>query len=314
MTEELKGIEVHQEDGKANIVLDMSMFDLFNVCPCRYNYRHNLRKAPPINEKSKPLDMGGLVHEGLEVYFKMLKDEVKSYDDRMQAVVNRINFVSSDPDLSNSEPEEVDTVIRAVTESCDYWRFEDEQLIIHEVEQSFAYILYEDNFVRIIITGKIDLLVDIPPLGRSSGYTNLPIDHKSFSRDFEVPRLSNQFMNYTSAVGSNYLIVNRVGLYAKSSKLKPEDKYKRVPISYDHLMLEDWKHNVTQTILDDYLNCLSSGNWKMRFTSCFAWNRKCEYYEICESSGPEAKAFKLESRFATVSPWDVTAKLTKSQD
>src|SRR5574338_489579 len=124
-----QGIVIEPSGGKVNIVLDMSMFDLFSVCPARYNYRHNLLKAPTIARKSKPLDMGSLAHEGLEVYFKMLKDGAH-FSDRMDAALHRIKVIASDPEVSNAEPDEVEDVIKAVTESCDYWRFEDEHLEI----------------------------------------------------------------------------------------------------------------------------------------------------------------------------------------
>ena len=307
-----EGIQIEQKDGKANIIMDMSMFDVFELCQCRYDYRHNHNRGLPIEQKAKALDMGGLAHEGLEQYFNALKRQ-EPYSDRMQKCLMKIRQVSSDPSISNSDPDEVNLVLNAVEESCDFWRYEDEQLIVHEVERAFAYVLYEDEFVRIIITGKIDLLVDKPSLGHSAGYTNLPIDHKTFKREFEVPRLSNQFMNYCSATGSNYLIVNRIGLHdPEAKKPKPADeKFKRIPLSYDPFILAEWRENVKNVILDEYLSCLATGRWKMNFTGCLAFNRKCEYYEICETSGIEDKMRKLEDRFVPVSPWDVTSKFTK---
>lgn len=307
MTTETKSIEITQENNKANIVLDMSMFDLFSLCPCRYNIRHNLLKGPPIQQKSKSLDMGSLAHEGLEVYFKLLRDGI-NFKDRMQALTLKINTLAADPDVSNSEPEDVTHLINAVSRSCEIWRHEDEYFEILEVEQAFAYCLYEDEFVRIIITGKIDLLVNKRGMGNNASYEGLPLDHKTYQRDFEVPRLSNQFMNYCSAVGSNFIFVNRIPLHKN-----PDDElFKRIPLSYDAAMFESWRKNVTSIILNDYLTCIETGYWPQRFTSCFAWNRKCEAYEICEASGEEAKRIKLEDNFVTISPWDVTAKLVKN--
>jgi hypothetical protein len=77
------------------------------------------------------------------------------------------------------------------------------------------YLLYEDDDIRIYMTGKIDLRVN------TKGYTNLPYDHKTFSRSSPVNQMSNQFKNYCTAK-SNYLIVNRIGL---QKTLKPHDKF-----------------------------------------------------------------------------------------
>lgn len=302
-----EGIQIEKVGDKVNIILDMSMFDLFEMCEARYNMRHNFNYALPMIQKPVALDSGSLVHEGFDVYFNGIKQGIH-YDDRMQAALQKIMEISADPEKCNLEMEEVSTVLSAFEQSCDFWRFEDEQMIIHEVESAFARIVYEDDVVRIILTGRIDLLVDIPSVGGSSSYTNLPIDHKSFKRDFEVPRLSNQFMNYCSAADSNYIKVNRVGL---QRTLPPEQKFKRVILSYDPIMLKDWETNVIRVLLTRYLNCVASGYWNMNFTSCFKFNRKCEYYEICETSGEENKLRKLSEGFDTISPWDVTASFTK---
>jgi hypothetical protein len=95
------------------------------------------------------------------------------------------------------------------------------------------------------------------------------------------------------------------------TSLKPEEKFKRIPLSYDPVILNDWKQNVTKVIMHHYLACIANDYYPMNFTSCFKFNRKCEYYEVCDSSGQEARLFKLESDFVTVSPWDVTARLVK---
>lgn len=304
-----KAIQIEKKD-KLNIVLDMSSFDLFETCEQRYDYRHNQLKAEPIESKSPALDRGSFVHEGLEAYFLGIKDGL-SFPDRMQAVLNRIAFWASDPERCNLEEKEIALVTSALEQSCDYWRFEDEQMEILEVERAFAYVLYEDEFIRIIITGKIDLLVNIPAIGRRSGYTNHPIDHKSFQRDSEVPELSNQFQNYCVAVESLELTVNRVGLYAVSSKLKPDEKFQRPLIQYDRSILNQWKRNTAKVIIRKYLTCIETGEWLMNFTSCDKYNRRCEYYDICKTGEQEDKIYKLTRNLATVSPWDVTAKFTK---
>lgn len=294
-----------------NIVLDASKIDLFETCPARYNFRHNLNKTLPLINKAKALDLGSIAHGGLEVYFKSLAAGLH-YDDRMQACLMKMRELSSDPENSNSEPDGVRILLRAVEESCDFWRSEDENCLdILEVESPFAYILFEDNSVRIIISGKIDLLVNFKGLGRNASYDRLPIDHKTFSRDGVVHRKANQFINYCNAVESNYLVVNRIGLQNPDAK-KPvpaEDKFKRLPLSYDSIYIQDWKDNLTKLILNEYLTCVATDDWIEKPTSCNKFNRLCEYYPICDSSGKEAKLHKLETQYIDAEPWDVTKGL-----
>lgn len=293
---------------KANIVLDASKIDLFETCPARYNYRHNLNKG--LQKKAEALEKGGLAHEGLEVYFNLLKQGV-SYVARMERALMKIRERSSDVDYSSLDPDDINILIDAIEQSCDYWRAEDENsLEILAVEQAFAYILYEDEHVRIIISGKIDLLVNYNAIGRGASYTNLPIDHKSFSRESLTLRKSNQFINYAAATGSNYLVVNKIGL---QKTLKAEDKFKRLPLSYDPIYIADWKNNLTHLILDEYLGCVAEDYWPEKPTSCFKFNRICEYYDICDSSGAEAKAFKLESNYVDGEKWDVTKALNSGE-
>lgn len=296
---------------KANIILDASKIDLFETCPRRYHIRHNLNKTLPIHKKAEALDKGALLHEGFEVYFKALAVGTH-YNDRMSASLMKIRERSSDPENSNLESEDINILLSAFEQSCDYWRSEDENCIeVLAVEQPFAYVLHEDDYVRIIISGKIDLLCNYNGIGRNASYKNLPMDHKSFSKDGPIFRKSNQFINYSSAVGSNYLLVNRVGLYSEKSKVPIEDRFKRLPLSYDPIYIADWKNNLTKMILNEYLVCVAEDYWPEKPTSCNKFNRLCEYYEICDSSGEEAKIFKLQSNYIDAEVWDVTKGMVK---
>lgn len=292
---------------KVNIILDASKIDLFETCPARYNFRHNLNKTLPLIHKAKALDLGSLAHNGLETYFNLLSQGIH-YDDRMQATLMKIRELSSNPLESNSEPEEVQVLMTAIEQSCDYWRAEDENnLEILAVEQPFAYELFTDDTVRIIISGKIDLLVNYKGIGRQSSYEGLPIDHKTFSRDSMLLRKSNQFINYCNAVNSNYLVVNRIGLQKTKSA---EERFKRLPLSYDPVYIKDWKDNLIQMILNEYLGCVAAERWPEKPTSCNKFNRLCEYYSICDSSGQDSKDFKLESEYIDGGVWDVSKPLS----
>jgi hypothetical protein len=95
--------------------------------------------------------------------------------------------------------------------------------------------------------------------------------------------------------------------------LKPHEKFLRVPLTYDHLIFESWKKNVIYNVMY-YLQCEADGYWPTNETSCDKFNRQCEYYEVCKSSGDEAKAFKLANNFIQIEPWDVSKVLRKSSE
>jgi hypothetical protein len=63
-----------------------------------------------------------------------------------------------------------------------------------------------------------------------------------------------------------------------------------------------------------YLQCEAEGYWPTNETSCDKFHRQCEYYEVCLSSGEEAKVFKLNNNFKQIPAWDVSAALKKSTE
>ncbi len=282
---------------KINIVLDTSQYDTFRLCEQRFNYRYNLNKTLPI--KAKALDRGTLVHVACETYYESLKSGAK-YEYAVNSALMKVKeagVVSSD-----LEPEEIERITNVMEEYFDFWRVSDQNIEIVAVEQPFLYLLHEDDNIRIHMAGKIDLIYN------DNKYTNMPLDHKSFDWSYEVGRMGNQFKNYCTATKSNFLIVDKIGF---QKTLKPQDKYLRVPISMDRMILEAWKDNVVR-VMYHYIDCAADNVWPLNETSCDKFNRKCEYYEVCDSSGQEAKDFKLMNNYITIEPWDVSKVLRKS--
>lgn len=275
---------------KINIVLDATMFDTFLSCPAKFNYRFNLNKVTPT--KAKPLDTGGVIHVGMENYYRAIGKQIEFSKSVDIALMAARYSLSTESDLTSVDG---DHCLAVIEENLSYWRIADQSFEIKQVEKSFTYVLYEDDTFRIVMMGKIDLLIS------DNRYENLPIDHKTFSRDFPVHRKTNQFCNYAYATKSNILLVNRIGL---QTSLKPNEKYKRVPLSYDTNFLDQWKENVIKWCMR-YYDCVESNDWPLNDTSCDKYNRLCDYYSLCDTSGHEAKMFKLESNFKTDSPWDV---------
>ena len=282
---------------KINIVMDASQYDLFRLCEARYNYRYNMNKQLPT--KAQQLDRGTLCHVGNEVYYEALKNGI-GYQDASVAALSKMR--EAGVTITDLEPEVIARVIEVMEEYYDYWRVADQNLKIHAVEQAFIYVLYEDDDVRIHLAGKIDLLYS------DDKYTNIPMDHKTHDRESEVLRMSNQFKNYANAVNSNYLVVNRIGF---QKTLKPHEKFKRPMLSYDSLCIDEWKENVIKVVFH-YLKCAAENSWPMNETSCDKYHRKCEYYDICDSSGKEAKMYKLNANYITAEPWDVSKVLRKA--
>lgn len=281
---------------KINITLDATSLDTFLSCPAKFNFRMNLSKVTPT--KAKPLDKGGLVHVGMEAYYKHLKEQAKFETCLDAGILATRTELATNSDLSTAEGREV---LSTIEQNIIFWRVADQSLQINAVESPFSYILYEDDTFRIIMIGKIDLLFS------DNRYENAPMDHKTYSHDFPVHRKTNQFLNYSYAVKSNFLFVNRIGF---QTSLKAHEKFKRVPLSYDSAFHEQWRQNVIKWCMR-YYDCVESNDWPLNDTSCDKYNRLCEYYEVCDTSGDENKIYKLETNFKTDVPWDVSRILAQ---
>jgi hypothetical protein len=275
------------------LAFDSTETDTFQLCPCKYNYRFNLQRTTAT--LAKPLDIGGLVHKGLEAYYKAIQVN-KNFEEAVQLATNAVNLAYSDSDLSSPDFLIVQTTI---DEYLNYWREEDKRFSIDMVEKQFIYPIFEDKDFRISMTGQVDLVTT------DNRYFQLPVDHKTFSRDYPVRRLSNQFINYANACNSNFLLVNRIGL---QKTLKASEKYKRIMLSYDPLLIEQWRQNMI-TIAMNYYDCVVTNNWPMNLTSCDKFNRLCEYYEVCDTSGNDNKVHKLYTNFRKADKWDISKPL-----
>jgi hypothetical protein len=285
---------------KINIVMDTSQYDMFRLCEQRFQYRYKFNLVP-IGEQNENLDRGNLIHICTESYYESLKSGAK-YD---YAVAGALLKMREAATIQSDLPlEYVDSLLVTMEEYFDHWRVADQGFEIIEVEKPFIYLLHENDLAKIYMAGKIDLIIS------DNRYTNVPYDHKSFKRSGPVYGMSNQFKNYCVAANSDILFVNRIGV---QKTLKPHEKFLRVPLTYDHLKLQQWKDNTIKVIMN-YLHCEAENSWPLNETSCEKFNRKCEYYEVCDSSGQDAKDFKLATQFKVVTPWDVSKVLRKSSE
>lgn len=283
---------------KVNIVFDMSKYDLFLLCEARFNYRHNLNIGLP--GKNQALDRGQLVHAANEIYYQALKDK-KPFAEASNMALSKIREVGViSTDLDNDM---INRVIDVMEEYYDYWQIADQSFVIEAVEQPFLEELYSDDDVRIFVAGKIDLVFS------DNRYQNEPLDHKSYDRSYEVGRMSNQFKCYSYVLKNNYLTVNKIGF---QKTLKPHQKFIRTKISFDPLIHEEWKQNVITVLMNKYLTCVAENKWPMNETSCEKFNRRCEFYEICDASGLPAKNYKINANYIKLEPWDVTRAMKKS--
>lgn len=280
------------ENKKISIFLDASKLDSLQTCAFQFKLRHEMNKIP--QHKAEALDRGDLMHYAKEGYYNTLKSG-KPWEAAVDAGLVSLRVrAAEESELANSE---IEALLKAFQENVTFWRVWDLSIKIEAIEEAFSYTLYEDEQFRFVMTGKIDLLFS------DNRYEKCPMDTKTYSRDFPLRRSTNQFMNYAFATSSNYLFVDRVGL---QTSIPMDKRHKRVPMSYEPEILNEWKQDTIKWFMYYYDYHLDN-SWPKNRTSCDKFGRLCEYHDpICDTSGEKNKIYNLEQHFKDTEPWDVT--------
>ena len=291
---------------KKVLVVDSSILNTIQQCArkTQYSFIYNLQPF----EKDEALEKGDLMHKMLEVYYSMRLDNGADLNSSLwQELVNEANihpegdtiqqgiqaglYFASKMSIASTISEEVIDQFKAYTEfyQHDGWH----PIAVEEVGSK---VIYEDENLKIVYNFKIDLVAE-------KGNTIVPFDHKTGSRRHEPSSLSNQFIGYCYALGTNSIIVNKIG-FQKS--LKPAERFMRYPIPIDSSRIEEWvKNSIWWTL--QYQNFVENNYFPMNLTSCDKYSG-CIFQKVCESD-PENRGFKLDREFTTVEHWDVAKTL-----
>ena len=127
-----------------------------------------------------------------------------------------------------------------------------------------------------------------------------PVDHKTERRTSDPLELDNQFLGYCAATGKKVLYVNKVGLQVSK---KPAERFRRVPVSYTTDRINEWKA-VSVYRVKQYLHALEEHAFPPRYVSCLRFNKKCRYYDLCNTDRGDARNWKAQEKFSKGQPWN----------
>jgi CRISPR/Cas system-associated exonuclease Cas4 (RecB family) len=210
------------------------------------------------------MDRGSFIHKLLAEYYTLKKD--KSFDGSQ--VVDLINKHRADVLLETSLPS--DKIENAIKAFAQYLLFhKDESWEIIGVEEPFSKILYEGSELRIILEGKIDLIV------KDNSGKIFPVDHKSVDRETYPTSLKNQFIAYAWALDTNTLIENRIGM----QKTKPpEEKFLRHIHNYSSDQINEWIEDAVYAVMRMHA-AMQTEVYPGSFSHCWS----CFYKDICST-------------------------------
>jgi len=276
-------------DEKRILALDSQLLDAIQKCPF-YTYLNFVKNYRP-NEVIAPMQRGDLGHRMLEVYYKLIQKGYEWNEAVEKATeVGREHYQSLSLDLQTSE-----WIVKTFHQYTEYYKFDGIKIL--GVEDSFSFVIYEDDELIIVYEGKIDLHAEFPILGVTI------IDHKWRQVKAEYIGLDNQLIGYAIAVSSNLVYINEVGL---QKSYEPEKKFRRVAIPIGDGVKERWLKNTIMwaKILDHAMqnNVWPQSHLKtapLGISQCV----KCIFNKICNSENDETMVMKIQNEFHIGERW-----------
>jgi PD-(D/E)XK nuclease superfamily len=273
-----------------NIVMDSQLLNSLQLCGYRTDLYFNKNYRP--NFKAEALEKGDLLHLIFKVFYTL---QIKRPDiDYLTAVELAVKWGREHAIMNLAL--DVDTAEETVFQCVEYFKhFQGEYWTPTHVERPFAKIIYENENenLRIIYEGIIDLMVNTK-VGEAI------VDHKSASRnaDSTYLGLSNQFKGYAYCMETTDVIINKVGF---QKTLKPAERFKRIPISYEQATLDEW---CQETIWwgQQLLFYIENNTWPMNHTSCDKYSG-CIFNKACIHEPGESRNWMLQTEYIIGKKW-----------
>jgi PD-(D/E)XK nuclease superfamily len=274
---------------KRILALDSQVLDAIQKCPfyCFLNFVKNYRP----NEAAIPLERGDLGHTLLEVYYKLLQKGFSWNDAVEQATLKgREHYQGLNIELSEAE-----WIVKTFHQYSEYYKHDG--ITVLGVEDSFSFVIYEDEELTVVYEGKIDLQASFPVLGQTI------VDHKWRMQRVEYIALDNQLIGYSIATNSSLIYINEVGL---QRSYEPDKKFRRVPLNIGQGVKERWLKNTIfwAKILDHSIqtNVWPQSHLKVPPTGV-SQCVKCQYNRICNSESDAEMMRKLQDEFHIGERW-----------
>lgn len=264
-----------------------------NLSACMRKYDYSKLRRRETFEKAPSIDKGDLVHQVLAHYYKAKMSQKElglSHTKMVELAIERGRqaAVTLDLDIDSSE-ECIRTCQQYLTHYAgDPW-------VPVAVEAPFSIVLFEDDDIRIVFEGRVDLIVENP----LQNNMKIVVDHKTGSRNTTPSGLSNQFMGYCVAFGVTMSVLNKIGF---QKTLPPAKKFVRHVLPYPKKVLDEWvEWTVWRARFIDA--CTQEGTFPPDFTKCDEYSG-CQYKEVC-TSPPDSRDDKLARFFRVREKFDV---------
>ena len=287
---------------KLTLGIDATILNSIQSCPKRTELTH-IRNLQPIEERRAPLEAGRLFHAMMEIFNRY------SFSHPHLCAHEVLHYIKGDLSLSLLEKEEIDMLpadyyfVRDVFEE---YASEDQNFNIHSIpEETIARVMYDDDDLRIIYAGKIDLRINTP-----DGGSGIPLDYKTEGRKSFPDKKSNQFIGYCWLTESNEICIQKIGFqgapWAQKDGMqrnsKSRENYQRT-LTYTDEVIEDWIENTIYTCRQWVTN-MHTGFFPQNRTACNQYGKPCSFWRVCEDKR-ENEQEVLSIYYQAKEPWDI---------
>lgn len=288
------------------VVLDATMFNSFQSCEEHFNLRFN-HNLIPLSGMGRAIEMGGMMHDILEAYYKAKKNGDNRADSFAKGIavgnqiirscefcVKKVCTIHKDnkfAGLINTDIDEAHQVMATFEQYHEFWK--NDSWTTLEVEYVRGKVIYEDDEISVLWKAKIDWEID-----NLEGIFST--DHKTMSKREDVLDLDNQFIGQTVVTGQTKMFRNVVG-FQKS--LKPNEKFFREAVNYSRERQAEWIMEVASYAYD-LIAVQESKRFRHKFTSCRR-RHNCIFRKVCQGQPTDRNRLINEQFKVSDREWDV---------
>ena len=317
----LQEIVVEPMGGKKNVILDATVLSTLMSCGRLADFRFN-HNFMSIGGKSNSLECGSIVHMFTEYYYKSIIERLKreqAFGFGIAAAELYIRGCKGCTEFAPTEefpkpscghkPNEFPGVHNTpkdsegykigwqwVLDTCDQYHnfYKNDHWEPLEVETVKGKVLYEDDEIRILWKAKLDLVSD-------TNQGIFPIDHKTMKQNRNTNSMNSQFMGQCRIMDTQQVIINKIGF---QTTLKPEDKFKRLPMCYSHARLLEWQGETLPYYAKLLVMYAETGHFPPNFTNCESKYGNCAFYEHVCSHDPDDRENQIKLHFMIGPTWN----------
>lgn len=257
---------------------------------CLENYRLSRIERLVINDTRdthEARDRGTLIHFLLEHYYNALAENPEV--DKL-SLIDELIYKGNIRCTSLAITDEVrNRVFNTFRQYVQHYAGLDCAPVKTEVAVSKVLIEDEDLDLRVILEGRLDLVARLDNM-------HIVVDHKSEEKKGYYNKRANQFLLYSWATGLSNVIVNVFGL---QKSLTPQDKFRRITLSYFPWNIEEFEEATKVKVLR-LVKAIETGYFERNLEQC-KW---CPYQAICDAS-KDRRQHVIDTQYKVAARYDL---------